>query len=65
MNSILAYFRDSYDELVNRVTWPTLKELQKSAVIVAIASVIIALVIGLMDFSGNLLFNDFIYKLTN
>lgn len=65
MNSILTYFRESYDELVNRVTWPTLKELQKSAVIVAIASVIIALVIGLMDMSGNLLFNDFIYKLIN
>jgi preprotein translocase subunit SecE len=65
MNNILAYFRESYDELVNRVTWPTMKELQKSAVIVAIASVIIALIIGLMDFSGNLLFNDFIYKLIN
>jgi preprotein translocase subunit SecE len=65
MNNILAYFRESYDELVHRVTWPTMKELQKSAVIVAIASVIIALIIGLMDFSGNLLFNDFIYKLIN
>ncbi len=65
MNSIVTYFRESYDELVNWVTWPTMKELQKSAVIVAVASVIIALVIGLMDLSGNLLFNDFIYKLTN
>lgn len=65
MNSILTYFRESYDELVNRVTWPTLKELQKSAVIVAIASVVIALVIGMMDMSGKLLFNDFIYKLIN
>ncbi len=65
MNNILAYFRESYDELVHRVTWPTFKELQKSAVIVAIASIIIALIIGLMDMSGNILFNDFIYKLIN
>jgi len=65
MNSVLTYFRESYDELVNRVTWPTMKELQKSAVVVAVASIIIAMVIGLMDMVGNLLFNDFIYKLIN
>lgn len=65
MNSVLTYFRESYDELVNRVTWPTMKELQKSAVVVAVASIIIALIIGMMDMMGNLLFNDFIYKLIN
>lgn len=65
MNSVLTYFRESYDELMNRVTWPSMKDLQKSAIIVAIASVVIALVIGLMDMSGNLLFTDFIYKLIN
>lgn len=65
MNSVLTYFRESYDELMNRVTWPSLKDLQKSAIIVAIASVVIALIIGLMDMSGSLLFTDFIYKLIN
>lgn len=65
MNSVLTYFRESYNELVNRVTWPTMKELQKSAIVVAVASIIIAMVIGMMDMVGNLLFNDFIYKLIN
>jgi len=65
MNSLVAYFRESYEELVQRVTWPTFKELQKSAIIVAIASLVIALVIGLMDMSSNILFNDFLYKLAN
>ncbi len=65
MNNVLTYFKESYHELVNKVTWPTSKELQRSSVVVAIASVIIALIIGLMDMIGNLLFNDFIYKLIN
>ncbi|MCO5234380.1 MAG: preprotein translocase subunit SecE [Chitinophagales bacterium] len=65
MNNIINYFKDSYDELVNRVTWPTFKDLQKDSLIVAVASIIIALIIGLMDMSGSLLFTDFIYKLAN
>jgi len=36
--------------LVHKVTWPTWKELQSSATIVMIASIIIALVIFVMDF---------------
>ena len=46
-----AYFAESYKELTQKVTWPTWKELQSSAIIVMVASLIIALVIFLMDFS--------------
>jgi preprotein translocase subunit SecE len=49
MNKTKAYFKESYDELVLKTTWPTLPELQKSAAIVAFASVIIALIIFGMD----------------
>ena len=45
-----AYIKDSFDELLHKVTWPTWEELQNSAVIVAIASLIIALIIFVMDF---------------
>ncbi|MBN2806969.1 MAG: preprotein translocase subunit SecE [Prolixibacteraceae bacterium] len=56
------YVKESYNELVHKVTWPTLKELQNSAIIVMVASIIIALVIFLMDLVfENLL--DFIYSL--
>ena len=41
--------KESYDELVHKVSWPTFKELQNSAVVVAVASIIIALVVFLMD----------------
>lgn len=63
METIKAYIVESYDELVNRVTWPTWKDLQSSALVVAVASMIIAIVIGLMDLASKLLFNDVLYKL--
>jgi preprotein translocase subunit SecE len=49
--SITGYVKESYDELVHKVSWPTWSELQNSAIVVSIASLIIALVVYLMDFS--------------
>tara|TARA_B100001029_G_C14704139_1_gene256479 strand:- start:323 stop:511 length:189 start_codon:yes stop_codon:yes gene_type:complete len=46
---IVSYIKGSFDELLNKVTWPTWEELQNSAVVVAIASAIIALIIFGMD----------------
>jgi len=48
---IAQYFHEAYTELVHKVSWPTWKELQSSALIVMIASLLIALVIFLMDIS--------------
>ena len=44
-----SYIKSSYDELINKVSWPTWSDLQSSSIVVAIASSIIALVIYLMD----------------
>jgi len=46
---VLTYIKDSYDELVNKVSWPSSKELSNSAVVVLVASLLIALVIFGMD----------------
>lgn len=46
-----TYFRESYNELVNKVTWPTVSSLQNSAIVVMVASLITALVILAMDLS--------------
>ncbi len=43
------YFEETYNELVHKVTWPSWSELQNSAVVVMIASLIIALIVALMD----------------
>ena len=44
-----TYIRESYDELMNKVSWPSWSELQSSSIVVAIATVIIALIIYIMD----------------
>lgn len=49
MSKFGNYVKDSYDELVNKTSWPTFKELQNSAVVVAIAALILALIVFLMD----------------
>ena len=47
--SIKTYIKESYDELVHKVSWPTRAEVANSAVIVLTASLIIALVVFGMD----------------
>ncbi|MCQ2337145.1 MAG: preprotein translocase subunit SecE [Paludibacteraceae bacterium] len=46
---IVDYCKESYNELVHKVTWPSLKELTNSAVIVLVASLILSLIIWLID----------------
>jgi len=48
---IINYFKESYNELVHKTSWPTRKELTSSSIVVLIASTIIALVVWVMDFS--------------
>lgn len=48
---IKLYFQEAFDELVHKVTWPTWKELQSSALVVMVASLIISLLIFAMDLS--------------
>ena len=43
------YIKESYNELIHKVSWPTSKELTNSAVIVLIASIIMSLIIGVVD----------------
>lgn len=57
-----VYVEEAYEELVHKVTWPTWKELQSSALVVMVASFIIALVIFVMDFSFENIM-EFIYGL--
>ncbi|KHJ38465.1 MULTISPECIES: preprotein translocase subunit SecE [Pedobacter] len=61
MANFAEYIKESYTELTEKVTWPTWGELQNSAIITLVASLIIALIIFAMDESaGNLI--KLIYK---
>lgn len=59
---VVSYIKESYDELINKVSWPTWGELQSSAIVVSIASLIIALVVYLMDITSQTVLEEF-YKL--
>ncbi|MDR2949457.1 MAG: preprotein translocase subunit SecE [Prevotella sp.] len=49
MKKIINYIKDSYNELVFKVSWPSRTELTSSAVIVMIASIMMALVVWGVD----------------
>jgi len=53
MNKIGTYFRESYKELLEKVSWPSWSELQQSTVIVLVATLMITLVVAIMDFVSN------------
>jgi len=62
MNKIKLYLQESYIELVKKVSWPSWFQLQSSAIVVMIASLIFAVVIFTMDFSFRNIMT-FIYKM--
>ena len=59
---IKLYFQEAFKELIHKVSWPTWSELQNSAIVVMIASLIIALIIFVMDYGFQNLM-DLIYSM--
>ena len=49
--NIKGYFQESFTELMHKVTWPTWTELQSSAILVMVATLIFAVLVAAMDFS--------------
>ena len=49
MLGILKYFRESFEELKNHVSWPSFNEGLELTVLVAVFSVIFSLVIWALD----------------
>ena len=52
-NNRLTDIKESYNELVHKVSWPTKSELANSTIIVMVASIIAALVIWVIDLCIN------------
>lgn len=53
MSKFKTYIDETANELFHKVSWPSWSELQASAIVVAIASIIIALIVFAMDFTFN------------
>jgi len=49
MERVKNYLLESIEEVRNKVSWPKFNELQSSAILVLVASLIFALVIGVID----------------
>jgi preprotein translocase subunit SecE len=49
MDRITLNIRESYDELINKVSWPNWQNLSSSTSVVIVASLIIAIIIFVMD----------------
>lgn len=62
MAGIKTYLSETYDEMINQVSWPTWKELQSSSLLVLVASAIIALLIFVMDYVFGINGNDSIWQ---
>ena len=53
INNRLTDIKESYNELVHKVSWPTKSELANSTIVVMVASVIASLVIWVIDLCIN------------
>ena len=62
MNKIQSYFKDSYEELMEKVTWPNWQQLQQSTMIVLIATLVITAIVWILDLGSNSVLK-FIYSL--
>ncbi len=55
VNKVSNYFKESYHELLEKVSWPTWTQLQQSTVIVLAATVFITAIVALMDVASSYL----------
>ena len=62
MSQFTQYLQESYQELVQKVTWPTWKELQGSSVLVFVASLLIAGLVFVMDWAFGVNAADSIWR---
>ncbi len=53
MEGLILAIKESYNELLHKVTWPSFQNLLSSTTVVLIASAIIALIVLVMDIASN------------
>jgi len=53
MNKFSTFLRDSYKEMMEKVSWPTWEQLQQSTMVVIGATIFTILLVALMDLIAN------------
>ena len=49
MEKLTLYLKESYQELLKNVSWPTMAQLQESTVVVLVTAGVLTLIIFIMD----------------
>ena len=60
---MITYIKDSYNELLNKVSWPKMDDLLKSTVVVIIASALFGLIVLALDQTSLVIMNELIYSI--
>lgn len=63
MDKLTLYLKESYQELVKNVSWPTAAQLQESTLVVIVTTAILSLLLLLMDGASNMVITKGIYGL--
>jgi len=58
MEKLTLYLKESYNELLKNVSWPTAAQLQESTIVVLVTAIVLALVIFVMDGACSVLFKN-------
>jgi len=59
MNTLSLYISESFEELRNKITWPTWLNLQQTTAVVLLASLILSILIFGMDTVSNIVMKFF------
>lgn len=62
MEGLKIYVQESYNELINKVTWPTFENLLSDSLVVIVATILLSLLIFGMDAVSNFILSS-IYSL--
>ena len=57
MEKLTLYLKESYQELLKNVSWPTMAQLQESTVVVLVTAGVLTLIIFVMDALSKTVFN--------
>lgn len=57
MEKLTLYLKESYQELLKNVSWPTMAQLQESTIVVLVTAGVLTLLIFLMDGLSKTVFN--------
>jgi len=58
MEKLTLYLKESYNELVKNVSWPTAAQLQESTLVVIVTAVVLTLVVFVMDSACSVIFKN-------